>query len=158
MQPRSLKKDGIGSEKVRLLQQFQTTYCRQTPNGKSPMKTASFGFTTLAVVAAGVSAWIAAPLPLSAAATVTPAFRSTYDKPPQNVLDVLHAPAPAQPVLSPSRDKVLLVTWVQYPSITRVAEPFLRLAGNRVEPRNRSNHSTPGGYGIAPCACRRMPV
>jgi dipeptidyl aminopeptidase/acylaminoacyl peptidase len=121
-------------------------------NGKSSMKTASFGFTTLAVVAAGVSAWIAAPLPSSAAATVTPALRSTYDKPPKNVLDVLHAPAPAQPVLSPSRDKVLLVTWVQYPSITRVAEPFLRLAGNRVELRNRSNHSTPGGYGIAPCA------
>ena len=116
------------------------------------MKTAAFGFATLAVVAAGVSAWVAAPLPSPAAAPVTPAFRSTYDKPPQNVLDVLHAPAPAVPVLSPARDKAILVTWVEYPSITRVAEPFLRLAGNRVEPRNRSNHSTPGGYGIAPCA------
>jgi dipeptidyl aminopeptidase/acylaminoacyl peptidase len=116
------------------------------------MKTQSIGFTTLAVLAAGLTVWMALPQVSPAAALGTPAFRSTYDKPPQNVLDVLHAPAPAVPVLSPSCDKALLVTWVEYPSITRVAEPFLRLAGNRVEPRNRSNHSTPGGYGIAPCA------
>ena len=91
-------------------------------------------------------------IPTSAAELAKPAFRTAYDLPPQNVLDVLLAPAPAVPVLSPPRDKALLVTWVQYPSIARVAEPFLRLAGERVEPRNRSNHSTPGGYGIAPCA------
>ena len=36
--------------------------------------------------------------------------------------------------------------------MSRVAEPFLRLAGVRVEPRTRADHSTPGGYGIAPCA------
>lgn len=46
----------------------------------------------------------------------------------------------------------MLVTWVDYPSIARVAEPFHRLAGIRLEPRNHSLHSTPGGYGIAPCA------
>jgi dipeptidyl aminopeptidase/acylaminoacyl peptidase len=78
--------------------------------------------------------------------------RSTYGKPPAAILDVLHAPAPPRPVVSPTRDRVLLVTWVEYPSIARVAEPFLKLAGMRVEPRNHSNHSTPGGYGIAPCA------
>ena len=36
--------------------------------------------------------------------------------------------------------------------MTRVATPFLRLAGVRVEPRNHSRHDTPGGYGITPCA------
>ena len=72
------------------------------------METASFGFTTLAVVAAGVGVWMAAPLPSWAAAPETPAFRSTYDKPPQNILEVLHAPAPAVPVLSPARDKAIL--------------------------------------------------
>lgn len=116
------------------------------------MRNAFFRFSTLAAVAAGVFAGIVAPAPPLAAAPATPAFRLTYEKPPQNVLDVLHAPSPAVPVLSPARDKAILVTWVQYPAITRVAEPFLRLAGNRVEPRNRSNHSTPGGYGIAPGA------
>lgn len=36
--------------------------------------------------------------------------------------------------------------------MTRVATPFLRLAGVRVEPKNRSRHDTPGGYGITACA------
>ncbi len=38
--------------------------------------------------------------------------------------------------------------------ISRVATPFLRLAGARVEPQNHSKHDTPGGYGITPCATK----
>src|ERR1051325_4834210 len=81
-----------------------------------------------------------------------PARASGYDQPPQNVLDVLHAPPPPRPYLSPTRDSVLLVSWVQYPPIAQVAEPFLKLAGVRVEPRTRRKHDTQGGYGVAPCA------
>jgi len=77
---------------------------------------------------------------------------SGYDKPPRNVLDVLHAPAPPIPYVSPSNDRILLAAWVQYPPIAQVAEPFLKLAGVRVEPRTRRKHDTRGGYGIAPCA------
>ena len=77
---------------------------------------------------------------------------SGYDKPPQYVLDVLHAPSPPSPSVSPTQDRILLVSWVRYPPIAQVAEPFLRLAGVRVEPRTRRKHDTPGGYGIAPCA------
>src|SRR5580765_6839138 len=77
---------------------------------------------------------------------------SGYDKPPQHVLDVLHAPSPPSPYVSPTADRILLVSWVKYPPITQVAEPFLRLAGVRVEPRTRRKHDTRGGYGIAPCA------
>jgi dipeptidyl aminopeptidase/acylaminoacyl peptidase len=47
---------------------------------------------------------------------------------------------------------ILLVSWQDYPSIARVATPYLRLAGVRVEPGNHSRHDTPGGYGITPCA------
>jgi dipeptidyl aminopeptidase/acylaminoacyl peptidase len=47
---------------------------------------------------------------------------------------------------------MLLVSWQDYPPMSRVATPFLRLAGARVEPRNHSRHDTPGGYGITPCA------
>src|ERR1051326_5582771 len=75
-----------------------------------------------------------------------------YDLPPQYVLDVLHAPAPPRPNLSPTRASALLVAWVEYPPMTQVAEPFLKLAGVRVEPRTRRKHDTPGGYGVAPCA------
>jgi dipeptidyl aminopeptidase/acylaminoacyl peptidase len=77
---------------------------------------------------------------------------SRYDKPPQYVLDVLHAPSPPVPYVSPTNDRILLLGWVPYPPIAQVAEPFLRLAGVRVEPRTRRKHDTPGGYGIAPCA------
>jgi dipeptidyl aminopeptidase/acylaminoacyl peptidase len=87
--------------------------------------------------------------------SVAPAFAASgYDKPPQAVLDVLHAPAPPQPLLSPTRDTILLVSWVKYPPIAQVAEPYLKLAGVRVEPRTRRKHDTPGGYGVAPCAQR----
>jgi dipeptidyl aminopeptidase/acylaminoacyl peptidase len=90
--------------------------------------------------------------PPAAAPPAPAAAASGYDLPPQNVLDVLHAPAPPQPILSPTQATVLLVSWVQYPPIEQVAEPFLKLAGVRVEPRTRRKHDTPGGYGVAACA------
>ncbi len=77
---------------------------------------------------------------------------SGYDKPPKSILDVLRAPSPPMPVVSPTHDTILLVSWQDYPSISRVATPFLRLAGVRVEPKNHSKHDTPGGYGITPGA------
>jgi dipeptidyl aminopeptidase/acylaminoacyl peptidase len=77
---------------------------------------------------------------------------SGYDKPPRNILDVMHAPSPPIPEVSPTQDTILLVSWQDYPSISRVGTPFLRLAGVRVEPENHSKHDTPGGYGITPCA------
>ena len=114
--------------------------CADTPPPVFPPPTVSRG---------GVSPAVAT----SALASATPAPpTSSYDKPPASILEVLHAPSAPKPVMSPTRDKVLLVSWVDYPSIARVAEPFVKLAGVRIEPRNHSNHSTPGGYGIAPCA------
>ncbi len=77
---------------------------------------------------------------------------SGYDQPPKNVLDVLYAPAPPQPYVSPTGATILLVSWVEYPPMTQVAEPFLKLAGIRLEPNTRRKHDTPGGYGVSPCA------
>jgi dipeptidyl aminopeptidase/acylaminoacyl peptidase len=77
---------------------------------------------------------------------------SGYNQPPKEILDVMRAPSPPEPLVSPTHDSILLVTWQEYPSITRVAKPFLRLGGVRVEPGNHSRHDTPGGYGITPCA------
>jgi dipeptidyl aminopeptidase/acylaminoacyl peptidase len=85
----------------------------------------------------------------SAAAAEAP---SGYNLPPQAILDVMRAPAPPQPLVSPTNDRILLVYWQEYPSIARVATPYLRLAGVRVEPKNHSKHDTRGGYGITPCA------
>jgi len=75
-----------------------------------------------------------------------------YNQPPPEVMQVLHAPTPPSPYVSPTHDRILLVSWVYYPSITQVAEPYLKLAGVRVEPRTRRKHDTPGGYGVAQCA------
>ncbi len=77
---------------------------------------------------------------------------SGYNLPPKNILDVMLAPSLPAPRVSPTHDSILLVSWQEYPPISRVATPFLRLAGVRVEPRNHSKHDTPGGYGITPCA------
>jgi dipeptidyl aminopeptidase/acylaminoacyl peptidase len=77
---------------------------------------------------------------------------SGYDLPPKNILDVMRAPSPPVPDVSPTHDGILLISWQDYPSISRVAAPYLRLAGVRVEPKNHSKHDTPGGYGITPCA------
>ena len=75
-----------------------------------------------------------------------------YDQPPKAILDVLHAPAPPTVYTSPVRQAMLLVSWQEFPPMSRVAAPFLKLAGSRVEIGNHSKHDTPGGYGITPCA------
>jgi len=117
----------------------------------------------------GVLVACTAPVPLPAQSTGSPSkvasapakpaeTASGYNQPPQNILDVMHAPSPPYPSVSPTHDAILLVSWQDYPSISRVATPFLRLAGVRVEPGNHSRHDTPGGYGITPCARNFHPV
>ena len=90
------------------------------------------------------SLWIAALVAcaMSAPLAAQSQAASGYDKPPKELLDVLHAPSPPVPLVSPTEDTILLVSWQDYPSITRVATPFLRLAGVRAEPSNHSRHDT----------------
>jgi dipeptidyl aminopeptidase/acylaminoacyl peptidase len=102
-----------------------------------------------AAIAAGIST--AASAASAPAATPAAAVTSVYNQPPKEILDVMRAPAPPSPSLSPTGDKLMLVTQQDYPSIAKVATPFLRLAGVRIEPGNHSQHDTPGGYGIPPC-------
>jgi len=92
----------------------------------------------------------AAALP-AAAQTGSAKSASGYDQPPGFILDVMRAPSPPVASVSPARDTLLLVGWQDYPPMSRVATPFLRLAGARIEPRNHSKHDTPGGYGITAC-------
>ncbi len=80
----------------------------------------------------------------------TPA-QADYTRPPEQLLKVLKAPPPPLPSVDPSGRRLLLTTNQTYPSIARVAQPYLKLAGVRLEPKNRSRHDTSGGYGIPPC-------
>lgn len=85
-------------------------------------------------------------------ANVVAQTTSGYNQPDKPILDVMRAPDPPRPFVSPTDQDILLVAQQVYPSIARVGTPFLRLAGVRIEPGNHSKHDTPGGYGITPCA------
>ena len=100
----------------------------------------------LAALAACALPAFGAAAPVAAAAA-----SSGYDQPPKNILDVLHSSAPPVPDVSPTRNAMLLVSWVDYAPMSRVATPVLKLAGARVETNNRRKHDTPGGYGVVPC-------
>src|SRR5580704_1253389 len=95
---------------------------------------------------------VSAAAPENASVSPTAHRESGYDQPPKNILEVMHAPSLPVPYVNPTKDTILLVSWQEYPPMSRVATPFLRLAGVRVEPGNHSKHDTPGGYGITPCA------
>ena len=85
------------------------------------------------------------------AALAASAGAAGYDQPPKAILDVMRAPSPPSAHVSPTQDTMLLVSQQDYPPLSKVATPFLRLAGARIEPGNHSKHDTPGGYGIRPC-------
>ncbi|MBN9519637.1 S9 family peptidase [bacterium] len=58
-----------------------------------------------------------------------------YLQPPKAVADVLAAPPAPDVSVSPARDRVLIVQKDRYPPITELAEPMLKLAGLRINPR-----------------------
>jgi len=63
-----------------------------------------------------------------------------YRKPPKEILDVLHAPAPPLTEVSPSRTHVLLIERELMPPIAELAKPMYRLAGLRINPANNGRH------------------
>ena len=63
------------------------------------------------------------------------AGQSPYKLPPRDVVAILDAPPPPLGIVSPTRDSLLLIEIQPYPSIEVVAEPILRLAGLRINPR-----------------------
>ncbi len=64
-----------------------------------------------------------------------------YEKPPRAVLDVLNAPLSPTLFLSPGRETMVFAKLVRYPPISDLAEPMLRLAGVRLNPRTNSERS-----------------
>lgn len=64
-----------------------------------------------------------------------------YRKPPAEILRVLDAPTPPEAVVNPSGTQMLLVERILYPPISDLAQPMLRLAGVRINPKNNGPHS-----------------
>ncbi len=88
-----------------------------------------FLLTCLAVVSLGVFAHAQAP--------------STYQLPPQAIVDILDAPPPPDAMLSPTRDVVALLERTSMPTIAELSAPMLRLAGERINPRTNGPHRFP---------------
>src|SRR5215813_3590737 len=83
---------------------------------------------------------------LFSATILVPGFnlqaQTPYQKPPKVVMDVLDAPESTAVSVSPSRDKMILASPVRYPSIAELAEPMLRLAGSRINPKTNGPHNS----------------
>ncbi len=67
-------------------------------------------------------------------------FAQSYKKPPKAIMDVLNAPPIPSTMISPAKDKLALLEPVRNPPIADLAEPMLRLAGLRINPKTTANH------------------
>jgi len=63
-----------------------------------------------------------------------------YRTPPQAIADVLRAPALPAVLISPTRDTIAIATPLRYPPVADLAQPMLRLAGLRIDPRTNGIH------------------
>lgn len=69
-----------------------------------------------------------------------------YQTPPQAMVDMVEAPRIPQTVLSPNNEWLMLLERAALPSVAELAQPELRLAGLRINPRN--NDQSRSGYGV----------
>ncbi len=81
-----------------------------------------------------------------------------YLLPPQNIIDVFDAEPPAQISISPNKQQIALVKARAYPTIAELAQPMLRLAGSRVNPKSNGPHRASGlaGTGIHSIALKQI--
>src|SRR5688500_18310034 len=68
--------------------------------------------------------------------------QGSYKAPPKTITDILNAPATPGTSISPARDRIALLEPLRYPPISELAEPMLRLAGSRINPKTNSQHRT----------------
>ena len=72
-----------------------------------------------------------------------------YRKPPKDIDEVLTAPLTPTVSISPTHDYMVIEKSERYPSIAEVAEPMLRLAGLRINPKNNGPHRETRFVGLA---------
>lgn len=63
-----------------------------------------------------------------------------YQHPPREIAEILDAPGKAEAFVSPAGNALILATPIQYRPISDLAEPMLRGAGTRINPRNNGPH------------------
>ena len=75
-----------------------------------------------------------------------PPAASSYLLPPKVIIDILDAPPPPIVELSPARDVVALLERTSMPTIAELAQPMLRLAGVRINPKTNAPHRSNSRY------------
>ncbi len=65
----------------------------------------------------------------------------TYQQPPKEIMDILNAPATPTLALSPSGAYAMQGSPVRFPPVAELAEPMLRLAGIRINPKTNGLHN-----------------
>ena len=73
---------------------------------------------------------------LTVAGNTGAASNARYQTPARAIVDMIDAPLIPQTALSPTRDWLMLQERPALPSIGELAQPELRLAGQRINPRN----------------------
>lgn len=72
---------------------------------------------------------------------VMPDEGTSWRKPRQQILDVLHAEDLPRSLLSPTGEVLALIKVLRYPPLADLAQPMLRLAGVRINPRTNGRHA-----------------
>ena len=88
--------------------------------------------TALTIALAAATTWIAAEQSQPA--------NSSYQLPPQVIVDILDAPPPPTTDLNPTKDTLALIERASMPALSELAQPVLRLAGRRINPRTNGPH------------------
>jgi hypothetical protein len=76
------------------------------------------------------------------------ALETGYQLPPKAIVDILDAPPPPMAVVSPAQTVMALLDRASMPRIADLAEPMLRLAGARINPKTNGPHSPASILGI----------
>ncbi len=98
---------------------------------------------------AAFAAFVVCSLVWVSAQTPAPSTPATYLLPPKVIVDILDAPPPPTVELSPSRDVVAIIERGSMPTIADLAQPMLRLAGRRINPRTNGPHRAQHSRSIA---------
>ena len=83
---------------------------------------------------------------ISLAASLALVAQTKYKQPPEAILKVLRAPATPIASVNPAKSHLLLLEPDRYPPIAELAQPMLRLAGLRINPRNNGSRSPQASF------------
>jgi dipeptidyl aminopeptidase/acylaminoacyl peptidase len=73
---------------------------------------------------------------------------AAYLTPPKAIVDILDAEPLPTVVVSPAQDTLALLERRSMPSIEELSQPMLRLAGERINPRNTGPHRAANGIAL----------